>query len=85
MAAYATLLTNTSYLPGVLILDHSLRQVQSKYPLVVMITPSLPQTAVDVLHKREITTILVQSLVPDQGRFNIAADERFADTWTKLR
>ncbi|KAG6841258.1 hypothetical protein C0991_000398 [Blastosporella zonata] len=84
--AYVTLLTKTSYLAGTLVLDHGLRTVQSKYPLVVMVTPSLPSEARDVLHKRGILTREVDTLEPKEGSHVLAVhDARFADTWTKLR
>lgn len=85
-AAYVTLLTKTSYLPGTLVLDHGLRAVESKYPLVVMITSSLPEDARNVLQKRGILTREVETLQPGEGAHTLAThDARFADTWTKLR
>ena len=53
-AAYVTLLTKTSYLPGALVLDYSLRSVNSQYPLVVMATPTLPEDARALLKKKGI-------------------------------
>ena len=47
--AYATLLTRPSYLPGVVILAHTLKKQNSKYPLVVLVTPGLPQECVEVV------------------------------------
>lgn len=83
---YATLLTQASYLPGVLVLEHGLRAVQSAYPLVVMITPALPENILQVLHNRGLRTYKVDHLAPEEGRFELAVhDSRFADTWTKLR
>lgn len=84
--AYVTLLTKTSYLPGTLVLDYSLRNVNSQYPLVVMVTSSLPDAARAVLHKRRILVREVDSLYPQKDKHVLAAhDARFADTWTKLR
>ncbi|KDR85114.1 hypothetical protein GALMADRAFT_233742 [Galerina marginata CBS 339.88] len=84
--AYVTLLTKTSYLAGVLVLDHCLRMVNSKYPLVVMVTPSLPEEVKTVINKRCIPTREVKGLRPPDGTHTLAAhDARFADTWTKLR
>jgi len=83
--AYVTLLTRASYLAGVLVLDYCLRAVGSKYPLVVMVTSSLPEDARAVLRKRCIITREVTSLQPP-GQHTLAShDARFADTWTKLR
>lgn len=85
-AAYVTLLTKTSYLPGTLVLDHGLRSVNSKYPLVVMVTPSLPFDARETLRKSRIVIREVATLQPEDGAHRLAAhDARFADTWTKLR
>jgi hypothetical protein len=84
--AYVTLLTKTSYLPGVLVLHHGLRVVESKHPLVVMVTPSLPRSARDVLRKQGITLREVEMLQPREGVHVLAEhDVRFGDTWTKLR
>ncbi|KAF8973912.1 nucleotide-diphospho-sugar transferase [Flammula alnicola] len=84
--AYVTLLTTTSYLAGVLVLDHCLRAVNSKYPLVVMVTPSLPEDVRAVLRKRPIPTREVEWLQPPTGTHTLHVhDARFADTWTKLR
>jgi len=84
--AYVTLLTQASYLAGVLVLDQSLRSVGSKYSLVVMVTPSLPDDVRAVLRKRRIRTREVDSLRPPDRNHTLAEhDVRFADTWTKLR
>jgi hypothetical protein len=85
-AAYATLLTRTAYLPGTLVLELTLRMVGSKYPLVVMVNPSLPQDARDVLRSRNIRVVEVDDLRPEEGTHSLAGhDSRFKDTWTKLR
>lgn len=85
-AAFVTLLTKVSYLAGTLVLDDGLRDTNSKYPLVVMVTPELPQEGRDVLNKRGIPIRDIQSLQPGDGIHNLAtADSRFRDTWTKLR
>jgi hypothetical protein len=85
-AAYATLLTRASYLPGTLVLELSLRMVGSRYPLVVMVNPSLPHDARDVLRSRKIKVIEVDDLQPEEGVYSLAShDIRFKDTWTKLR
>lgn len=82
--AWVTLLTKPSYLPGVLVVEHSLRVVHSKYPLVVMVTSGLPSKARDVLIARGIETIPVEGL-DVRSRSTAFKDERFKDTWTKLR
>ena len=85
-AAYATLLTTPAYLPGVLVLNECLLSVGSKYPLVAMVTPSLPSEARAVIEKRGIIIRDIDHLYPEEGTHKLAEhDARFRDTWTKLR
>ncbi|KDQ63617.1 glycosyltransferase family 8 protein [Jaapia argillacea MUCL 33604] len=85
-AAYVTLLTSTSYLPGTLVLDYSLKSVDSKFPLVVMVTPDVPSETIEVLRKRGIAVKEVNKLEPGAGSHALSSnDARFTDTWTKLR
>lgn len=85
-AAYVTLLTKSSYLPGVLVLDYTLRSVGTCYPLVVMVTPSVPQECRDVLARRGIQLRDITALESLPNVHSLAThDVRFRDTWTKLR
>jgi hypothetical protein len=84
-AAYVTLLTKDSYLPGALTLEHSLKSVKSRYPLIVLVTPALPQRTRDALTRRNIQFRETQPLQPKGGSVVAEYDERFADTWSKLR
>ena len=59
--AYVTLLTAPGYLPGVLVLHECLVSVGSRFPLVVMATPSLSVEAC-LRSKR-----LVASDTPENG------------------
>ncbi|KAL0951034.1 hypothetical protein HGRIS_007774 [Hohenbuehelia grisea] len=86
VAAYVTLLTKASYLAGTLVVEDSLKAVGSKYPLVVMIPPTLPEDVKSVLRKRNIQVVNIDYLEPEENAHTLAAhDERFKDTWTKLR
>jgi hypothetical protein len=83
---YVTLLTEESYLPGALVLDQTLKSVGSQYDLVIMATPALSTRAREVLERRKIKVIEIESLLPTEGAHSLsAADKRFHDTWTKLR
>src|ERR1700744_3867404 len=85
-AAYVTLLTKDEYLPGTLVLDLCLKQVDSKYPFVVFATKTLSQDARDVLQRRGIHIRDIESLKPLSNAHTLAAhDARFAETWSKLR
>ncbi|KXN89910.1 Galactinol synthase 1 [Leucoagaricus sp. SymC.cos] len=83
--AYTTLLTKASYLPGILVLDHGLRSTGSRYPLVVMVTPTLSQDAREILKKSGIVIREINSLQPTSASGKQLFEDRFADTWTKLR
>ncbi|KAG5984731.1 hypothetical protein E4U55_003503 [Claviceps digitariae] len=80
---WVTLITNISYLPGLLTLAHSLRAVHTKYPLVALHTPSLPPSALAALHARQIPSLAVPFLTPRSGK-RYDQDPRFNDCWTKL-
>lgn len=86
--AWVTLLTRASYLPGVITLAYTLRAHASAYPLVVLITPSLPDRslrAFELEAQRNPLVIIhpIEPLLPSGPVTLIAA--RFEDTWTKLR
>ncbi|KAL5365310.1 glycosyl transferase family protein [Aspergillus floccosus] len=80
---WASLITNTDYLPGLLTLHASLLSTNTAYPFVALYTPSLPAEALSALHARNIRTHPVPYLTPEQTRA-YAHDPRFAETWTKL-
>lgn len=88
--AWVTLLTRSSYLPGIITLAHSLSDHGSIYPLVVLVTPSLPTSAVRALELESTHNALLQVrpieplLLPDNRKTTLIAS-RFEDTWTKLR
>jgi len=57
MKTYVTLLSTRSYLDGVLMLNHSLRKVKSKYPLYCLLSQGIESDVVDILHKNGIQYI----------------------------
>ena len=85
-AAYATLLTKVNYLPGVLVLHHSLVSAGARYPLVVMVTHTVRHDVRDLLTRRGMFVRSVDHLTPNEGAHSLSPhDARFGDTWTKLR
>ena len=88
--AWVTLLTRPSYLPGVVTLAYSLSAHATAYPLVVLTTPSLPQSCLRALelestHNPLLTIQPIDPLVLPQDRKTTLIAARFEDTWTKLR
>ncbi|KAG0645102.1 glycosyl transferase [Hyphodiscus hymeniophilus] len=88
--AWVTLLTRTSYLPGAVLLAQSLHAQNSRYVLLILLTPSFPPSLIPTLrHELALTN---SELLPIEPLFpaphNTPASliaSRFEDTWTKLR
>ncbi|RDW76383.1 glycosyltransferase family 8 protein [Aspergillus mulundensis] len=80
---WTTLITNTSYLPGLLTLEFSLRRVNSAYPLVALYTDSLPASGHAALDARGIAKKHVPYLLPSIHK-EYTNDVRFYDCWSKL-
>ena len=57
--AYVTLLTSVDYLPGVIILNKNLLELNSSYPLYVMVTDNIFEKVVEMLHKEKINYVKV--------------------------
>ncbi|KAL8687526.1 MAG: hypothetical protein Q9218_006328 [Villophora microphyllina] len=88
--AWVTLLTRSSYLPGVVTLAHSLAVHKTAYPLVVLVTPSLPESSLQALeleskHNDLLIIHPIEPLLPPEGQESSSVASRFEDTWTKLR
>ncbi|KAL4805436.1 nucleotide-diphospho-sugar transferase [Aspergillus unguis] len=81
---WATVITNLSYLPGLLTLQHSLALSQTKYPFVALYTPSFPQDGITALQARGIRTLAVPAIKPKILSKTYEHDPRFAETWNKL-
>lgn len=86
--AWVTLLTRPSYLAGVIVLAHTLQKHQTKYPLIVLTTDTLPVDCIRSLEAegqrtRQLIVSKIEPLLPPADVSLIAA--RFEDTWTKLR
>ncbi|POY73621.1 hypothetical protein BMF94_3155 [Rhodotorula taiwanensis] len=81
--AYVTLLTNERYLAGLLLLDHTMKVVGTRHPLVVLTTASFPERHLNLLKTLGIECRVVGLLEP-KGEVKLIA-ERFRDTWSKLQ
>lgn len=88
--AWVTLVTRPSYLPGAVLLAYSLQKYSSRYPLIILTTPSFPKNLLPALKQESNLTnsyhFAISSLMPSAHNLPdtlIAA--RFEDTWTKLR
>lgn len=87
---WVTLVTKASYLPGVIILAYSLFLQESKYPLIVLVTPSLPESSLyalesEAVHNPILKIRQIEHLVLPRSQKTTLIAQRFEDTWTKLR
>lgn len=80
---WTTLITNTSYLPGLLLLDHSLKSVNSAYPLIALYTDTFPAAGHAALDARGIPKKHITYLTPSVTK-DYSNDPRFYDCWSKL-
>ena len=88
--AWVTLLTRSSYLPGVITLAWSLKIQRSQYHLIVLVTPSLPSSSLHALklektHNDLLEILPIDPLLLPENRPTTLIAARFEDTWTKLR
>lgn len=84
MNAWATLLTQPSYLVGVRTLRASLERSGSPYPLVVMVTDGIDARSRQLLHDDGCLVRDVDALRPPTELHARYANARFAEVWAKL-
>ena len=89
--SYVTLLSNDSYVYGVVLLVESMKKVDTKYPLHVLITKRVSEPTLEILRQLEVTYELIDIIetTPDiyehNLRFNAATAAVWRDCWTKFR
>lgn len=66
--AYVTILRSIDYLPGVLVLHHSLGKVASAAGLLVLTAPDLPEATLDLLAHLGMKTQPVEGICQADGR-----------------
>ncbi len=85
MNAWVTLLTQSSYLPGVRVLGRSLKQVRSQYPLVVMVTDTVEAEVQNTLTAEGYILQTVERLDPASDLVSRYLFPHYSEVWTKLR
>ena len=89
--SYVSLLTNDSYVYGIILLYTSLQKVQSKYPLHVLITEDVSEASKEVLNQIDITYEIVDKIkLPDiinnhNRASSLALAVTWENCWTKLK
>ena len=54
MNAYVTLLSSDDFLPGVLVLNRNLKELNSLFPLHVLVTNTVSESTIEYLKKEQI-------------------------------
>lgn len=83
--AYVTLFSHDSYLPGVLALQRSAVRVGLRYPLIVMTTQSVSQTAADAIRREGCEIRMATPFKPDGVDHSQYVRALYAECWNKLR
>ena len=81
--SYVTILTNDEYLYGVMLLSETLKQVNSKYPLTVLITDDVGAPTCEIMRQLGINYELIDTIsMPDVlYEENIKIHRQFTNTW----
>lgn len=83
MRAYITLLSTMSYLPGVIALSESLRQVKARYPLCVAISENIPQDVDELLRQKNLHVIRLPASIQIPEKFKEKSGH-WGNTFDKL-
>ena len=81
--SYVTLLTNDSYIYGVIMLNGSLQKVKSKYPLTVLVTDQVSKAPRSIMDQLGINYIEVSthSVNDEVYKINLSKDPSTAGLW----
>ncbi len=80
--AFITILTTDDYLPGLLVLNSSLRSVGSRYPLHVLLTSNISKNIVNILDKNSISHSTLSHEIGNPTDIDI--HHRWFPTYSKL-
>lgn len=79
---FMSILTTDDYLPGLLVLNHSLKLVKSEYPLHVLLTPNISKKTISILSKNLISySVIIKEII---NPTNIYKNHRWYSTYSKL-
>ncbi len=68
--SYISLLTNDTYIYGILLLNESLKKVKSKYPLNILITEDVSEASREILNQFNISYQEVEKCSMSQGLYD---------------
>ncbi len=80
--AFVSILTTEDYLPGLLVLNDSLKSVNSEYPLHVLLTPEISKKVTTVLDAHNISYSRLFERIGNPT--NVSINHRWFPTYSKL-
>ena len=80
--SYITLLSDDSYIYGVILLSESLKEVKSQYPLEVLVTPNVTKPILNVLDQLQLSYKIIEPIKRDDFiDYNKKLSARFTKIW----
>ena len=80
--SYITLLTNDSYIFGVILLQKSLKDVESQYTLEVIVTSNVSPATINILDQLNLKYHIIEPVQSEKMMdYNIKINPQFANTW----
>ena len=89
--SYVTILTDDSYIYGVILLQETLSMVQSKYPLLVLITEDVSEPCIEILKQIEVEykkidkISITDNIFEHNKKIDMHLSATWKDCWTKFR
>lgn len=82
--AYVTLLSSIDFLPAAIITDRNLKELESQYPLYVMVTEDIYNEVINYLNNEHINVIKVPVISYSDITLNRVQNDRLAATASKI-
>ena len=80
--SYITLLTDDSFIFGIILLNKSLKDVESKYPLEVLVTSNVSKTILNVLDQIGLKYSIIEPISnKDMVNYNKKINPNFSRNW----
>lgn len=81
--SYVSLLTDDSYVYGIMLLVESMKQVNTKYPLHILVTNNVSASVIEILNQIDVTYEIVDTIsMPKQiYDFNMSINPKITAVW----
>lgn len=81
--SYITLLSDDSYIFGIILLQESLKRVNTQYPLEIIVTPNVSKPVLNILDQLKLKYRIVEAITNDKFlEHNVRVNVDFARTWS---